>query len=63
MSPAPIMIRPASAVRTKSPSVRSSAGSAESAEPAASAAALVVVITIRRVLAVSPPPTGPAIVA
>ena len=37
-----------------------SAGTLCSAEPAASAAADVVVITISRVLAVSPPATGPA---
>ena len=39
---------------------RSAALKLWSAEPAASAAALVVVITMRRVLEVSPPKIGPA---
>ena len=39
---------------------RSSASKLATADPAASAAAVVVVITISRVLAVSPPATGPA---
>ena len=41
-------------------SERSSAGTPEIADPAARAAALVVVITIRRVLLLSPPAIGPA---
>jgi hypothetical protein len=42
-----------------SASGRSPASKLSSAEPAASAAAVVVVITISRVLAVSPPAIGP----
>ena len=40
--------------------MRSGAGTSSSAENAAKEAALVVVITIRRVLAVIPPTIGPA---
>ena len=42
---------------------RSSSGTAATAEPAARAAALVVVMTIRRVLDVKPPPIGPKMLA
>ena len=52
------MIPPANAVSMNSASVRFAGSTGARAEPAASAAALVVVITISRVLLVSPPAIG-----
>ena len=56
--PAATMSTPASRVRMMSACSRSAALKLCSAEPAARAAALVVVITMRRVLEVSPPKIG-----
>ena len=58
--PAATISTPASRVRMMSACSRSAALKLCRAEPAASAAALVVVITMRRVLEVSPPKIGPA---
>ena len=60
---AAIMTPPAIRVRRKRASDRRSAGTFATAEPAASAAALVVVMTISLLLEVSPPPTGPKMLA
>ena len=59
-SPATTISTPAIRVSRNRAAGRWSAGTAATADPAASAAALVVVITIRRVLAVRPPAVGPA---
>jgi hypothetical protein len=58
--PAASITAPASTVSMNSASGRSAALKPSTADPAASAAAVVVVITISRVLAVSPPAIGPA---
>jgi hypothetical protein len=62
-TPAAIMSAPASTVRRNSARGRSASATVVTAEPAASAAALVVVITMSRVLEVSPPPIGPKTLA
>src|SRR5580658_3966528 len=59
-SPAATSTTPAISASSSSASGRWASGTPRSAEPAASDAADVVVITISRVLEVSPPATGPA---
>ncbi len=60
MIAASIITPPAIRVSHSIASERSLASTPESVEPAARAAALVVVITMSRVLEVSPPAIGPA---
>ena len=62
-SPATTIRPPARSVSRNRACGRSSDETLWSAEPAASAAALVVVITISLLLAVSPPPIGPTMLA
>lgn len=60
---AAIIRAPAITVSRNSACGRRSSGVEATAEPAASAAALVVVMTISLLLEVSPPPTGPKMLA